>query len=314
MAALIGTMAKQPLRGGMHVLFFALVTIAVATFIALLLTGPRALWAGWRNRQAERKRRPAGAVTAPRSVGPAGPAPVKPSAAQDGIKLQLADDRWQLWQGWAWIADIQVMITNTASSRVVTLTRFDLESDPGRFWADRPRPTPEEVTALVHETINREPLNPHMDLKPGESRIIRVVRHAALPYPAREGKPYCEFVVTDAEGKIHALPLTAHLPPGSCHLPDLMRLRNLAMEGRVLREHIQNQAGSNGMPPGPDQTGRYEAWLNRTGRALKPWPGVQAEFQAHRTATTDRDAARLAQRTQMLEEILQALEEQGATA
>lgn len=107
----------------------------------------------------------------------------------------------------ALIAEVQVRVTNnTTPGRVITLMRPDLESDPGPLWAQRPRLAPEEVSALFHEIMSRSPLNPHIDLKPGESRVIRVVSDAFLPYPAGDGRPYCEFVVTNAEGITYTLP------------------------------------------------------------------------------------------------------------
>jgi hypothetical protein len=52
LAALIAATAKQPFRGWLHVVFIILVIIAGVSGIILLLTGPRAAWAAWRNRRA----------------------------------------------------------------------------------------------------------------------------------------------------------------------------------------------------------------------------------------------------------------------
>src|SRR5258708_36018833 len=102
-----------------------------------------------------------------------------------------------------------------------------------------------------------------MDLKPRESRVIRVVRHASRPYPDRESKPYSEFVVTDAEDKTYALPLaTAQDSSCSGHLPDLMRLRNVAMDGGGLRERVQARQGSDRAPANRDQPCRDQRCRN----------------------------------------------------
>lgn len=49
LAALIATTAKQPLHGWLRVVFIILVIIASMSFVVLLMTGPRAAWAAWRN-------------------------------------------------------------------------------------------------------------------------------------------------------------------------------------------------------------------------------------------------------------------------
>lgn len=51
LAALVAQAAKEPLHGGTRDLFTALVVIAALSFLALLLTGPRAAWVTWRNRE-----------------------------------------------------------------------------------------------------------------------------------------------------------------------------------------------------------------------------------------------------------------------
>lgn len=60
LAALVAQTAKQPLHGRMRDLFIVLVVVAVVSFVALLLTGPHALWAAWRNRGRAQSARPAG--------------------------------------------------------------------------------------------------------------------------------------------------------------------------------------------------------------------------------------------------------------
>lgn len=52
LAALIAATAKQPFHGWLRTLFIMLVVIASVSFIVLLLTGPRAAWAAWRDRKA----------------------------------------------------------------------------------------------------------------------------------------------------------------------------------------------------------------------------------------------------------------------
>jgi hypothetical protein len=52
LAALIAATAKQPFHGWLRAVFIILVIIAGVSFIMLLLTGPRAAWAAWRNRKA----------------------------------------------------------------------------------------------------------------------------------------------------------------------------------------------------------------------------------------------------------------------
>ena len=49
LTALVAQTAKQPLHGQMRDLFIAMMLIAAASFLSLLLTGPRALWLAWRN-------------------------------------------------------------------------------------------------------------------------------------------------------------------------------------------------------------------------------------------------------------------------
>jgi hypothetical protein len=294
LAALVAAEVKQPLHGGMRALFAVLVIISAVSFLALLLTGPPALWSAWRSRTEAKRRRPD---------------PAKPSVSYEGFTLELADaSKWELWQGRALIAEVQVRVTNNTPGRVITLMSPDLESDPGPFWAERPRLAPEEVRALFDEIVSRSPMNPHMDLKPGESRVIRVVSDAFLPYPAGEGRPYCEFMVTNAEGAVYALPIPTGSPDGG-HMPELMRLRNLAMNGRLLREQIQGRKADTAVTMAdPDEARRYQYWMTRVASALRPWPELQAQFQAGRAAATDRDPAWVAQRTDLLEEMLRTLD------
>src|ERR1022692_3865529 len=63
LAALVAQMAK-PLHGPMRDLFIVLVVITAVSFVALLLTGPRALWTVWRNRGRSESARAAGSAEA----------------------------------------------------------------------------------------------------------------------------------------------------------------------------------------------------------------------------------------------------------
>jgi len=47
LAGLVWQASKQPMHGWVHVLFIGLVVIGAGSFIALLFTGPRALWSAW---------------------------------------------------------------------------------------------------------------------------------------------------------------------------------------------------------------------------------------------------------------------------
>jgi hypothetical protein len=76
LAALIAATAKQPFHGGLRVLFIILVIIAGVSFIVLLLTGPRAAWAAWRNPKAADRgpaRRPQSGDAVDDTINPVGP-------------------------------------------------------------------------------------------------------------------------------------------------------------------------------------------------------------------------------------------------
>lgn len=76
LAALIAATAKQPFHGWLRVLFIILVIIAGVSFIVLLLTGPRAAWAAWRNRKAAGRgpaRRPRSRDAVDDTINPAEP-------------------------------------------------------------------------------------------------------------------------------------------------------------------------------------------------------------------------------------------------
>jgi MFS family permease len=87
LAALIAGTAKQPLHGGLHILFIILVIIAAVSFAMLLLTGPRAVWAWWRNRRRARTARSASPDAEPSIL------PVLRDLRTQGLSLQarLAD-------------------------------------------------------------------------------------------------------------------------------------------------------------------------------------------------------------------------------
>jgi hypothetical protein len=139
------------------------------------------------------------------------------------VKLELVNAKWTLRQRASWLVDIQVRITNTTPDWAIELTRFDLVSDPGPAWADRPPLNQAQVDALFNEMMSRREAYrlahfQQMVLQPGDSRLVWIADHAWLPYPARKGKPYCELTMIDDKGEIYTLPIPgqgphAHVPP-----------------------------------------------------------------------------------------------------
>ncbi len=264
---------------------------------ALILAGVQG-WIGWLYRRN-------------RVAAPAAPSvpPAMPSAPYDVIKLELVAARWTLWRRAGWLTDIQVRITNTAPSRMIKLTRFELESDPGASWGERPRLTQEQVDTLFNEMMRRgEAYGPahlqQMDLQPGDSRLGWLASHAYLPYPARKGKPYCEFTVTDDEGETYTLPIPGQGPHACAPPHGLLRLRNRATEGLRMRERLP----ADGSEPDATELRRFEGWTVKVADALESQPDYLAQFQRTLPSATVPDSAEIEHSTETLEEIVRTLE------
>jgi hypothetical protein len=140
------------------------------------------------------------------------------------LDLVLVDEDWDMWQGCAWIAAVEIRITNT-SSQVIRLVEFDLESDPGP--GQRPKLTQGQVAALRPEVKRRADAygSSHLrqtELQSGDSISGWVVKAAYLPYPMRAGRPHCVFRVTDSVGDTYELEIPARDP----------RVRRIGSEGR----------------------------------------------------------------------------------
>jgi hypothetical protein len=129
--------------------------------------------------------------------------------------MTLEEEKWDMWQGVAWIAAVKVRITNTATNQVIRLERFNLESEPGP--GERPKLTQDQVNALFHEVMKRGDAygSSHLrrvDLQPDDSTSGWLVREAYLPFPARAGRPRCTFAVTDGVGDTYELEIPAREP------------------------------------------------------------------------------------------------------
>lgn len=233
-----------------------------------------------------------------------------PTVTYEVLKLELVNSKWTLWQRVSWLTDIQVRITNTTLNRVIELTRFELESDPGPSWEKRPKLTQEQVDTLFREMMKRgESYGPahlrRMDLQPNDSRTGWLASHAYLPYPARKGKPYCEFSVMDDEGEIYTLPIPVR-GSSACAPPyGLMQLRNSAIEGRRMRERL-NQTNSGPVPD--DELRRFEAWTLKAADALESQPDYLTQFQQTLPSAAEPDTAQITKSTEILEEIVRILE------
>ena len=193
---------------------------------------------------------------------------------------------------------------------MIELTSFELVSDPGPTWEDRPKLTQEQVVALFHETGRRgEAYGPahlrQMGLQPGDSRLGWLASHAYLPYPARKGKPYCEFTVTDDEGETFILPIPGQGPHACAPPHGLLRLRNRAIEGLRLRERLL-AGGSEPVPD--DELGRFAGWTVKVADALESQPDYLAQFQRTLPSAAEPDSAGIEHSTETLEEIVRALE------
>jgi hypothetical protein len=291
-AGIVASRASTPLS--QNPWFILCLVIACVSFLALFLVAPRSAWTLWLRRRAAKH-------------------PVQPPeriSAETGIKLELLDAKWKLWRRASWLTDIQVRITNTTPDRVISLTKFELESDPGRSWDERPKLTQEQVDALFNEMMSR--LEAHgrahlheMDLQPGDSRAGWLATHAYLPYPARKGKPYCEFMVTDNEGETYTLPIPGQGPHTSAPPRGLLQLRNCAVEGRRMRERLLGGDAS----ADADREWRFEAWTIKVADALEPWPDLQSQFRRAVPATAERTDTQMVECTETFEVRLRALEE-----
>ena len=222
------------------------------------------------------------------------PGPTLPSATYGALKLELVGTKWTLWQRTAWLTDIQVRITNTTLNRVIELTRFELESDPGPSWEQRPKMTQEQVGAVFQEMLRRrEAYGPahlrQMGLQPGDSRTGWFASHAYLPYPTRKGKPYCEFTVTDDEGETYTLPIPGQGPHACVPPYGLLRLRNRAIEGRRMRERLP----ADGSEPDDIELNRFEGWTVKVADALESQPDYLAQFQRTFRAAAEPDPAEI---------------------
>jgi hypothetical protein len=79
----------------------------------------------------------------PESALPSGSEP-----APATLELRLEDERWNIWQGSALLAELKIRIT---AKRPVSLVHFDLESDDPGLIAGRPRLSHDQVNALFED-------------------------------------------------------------------------------------------------------------------------------------------------------------------
>lgn len=231
------------------------------------------------------------------------------SSSYDGLRLELVNAKWEFWQRTAWLVDIQVRVTNTTPDRVIELSCFELDSDPGPYWVERPVLTQDQVNVLFHQMQRRRdsygPEHLHqMTLQSGDSRLGWLASHAYLPYPALKGKPYCVLTVTDAEGETCTLPIPgqgahAREPPH-----DLLQLRSRAIEGRRLRERLP----ADGTELANGELARFQGWAVKVADALESQPGNLAQFQRSRTPAAQPSVTEIDHCTKTLEEIVRTLE------
>lgn len=225
------------------------------------------------------------------------------------VTLELVKTRWALRQRASWLVDIQVRITNTTPDQAIELTRFDLVSDPGPSWAQRPPLTQAQVDALFNKMMSHRDSYgwahfQRMVLQPGDSRLVWIADHAWLPYPARKGKPYCELTMTDDEGEIYTLPIPGQGADALVPPRNLLRLRNQAISGLRMRERLP----ADGSEPDPMDLRRFEDWTVKVADALAPHPEYLAHFQLTLAPGTDPDSTQIADSTKALEEMVHDLE------
>ena len=130
------------------------------------------------------------------------------------LQITLEQEKWDDWQRIAWIAELKFRITNT-SGQLITLARFNLESDPGPV--ERPPLGNDVLLAIFHEIGRRRDARRSlylrsMDLEDGDSVSGWWVQDAYLPLPARAGRPRCVFTVTDGVGDTYELEIPPREP------------------------------------------------------------------------------------------------------
>ena len=127
------------------------------------------------------------------------------------LELQLEDERWDIWQASALLAELKIRIT---ARRPIRITHFDLESDDPGLAAGRPRLNQAQVDALFNDMIRgRDGYGSSQlrsaDMLPGDSISGWWVQWAYLPFPERAGHPRCVFKVWDSQGDVYEL----EIPP-----------------------------------------------------------------------------------------------------
>jgi hypothetical protein len=99
--------------------------------------------------------------------------------------------------------------------------------------------------------------------------------------------------------------------------PSLAQLRELAIEGHVIRARIPDRDSRGLIAPPSDMRRGFEAWRSKADSALEPWPTCQAQFRGQISYSGilllqgDREFAEIEQRTKVFEKIRQALIDQG---
>jgi TIR domain len=229
--------------------------------------------------------------------------------AAPALKLELVNAKWTLRHRASWLVDIQARFTNTTPDQAIELTRFDLVSDPGPSWEERPWLTQDQVDALFNEMMSRREAygRAHfheMALQPGDSRLVWVADHAYLPYPARKGKPYCELTVTDGEGEIYTLAIPGQGSHACVPPHGLLRLRTLARDGLGVRGRLP----ADGNEPQPIELNRFEGWAIKVADALESHPEFLAQFQSTLAHGREPDSIQIAHSVKTLVAIVRNLE------
>jgi hypothetical protein len=166
------------------------------------------------NRSRRRSELPWGESPLGRYLGTGDGALSAPLPNNGPLQVTLEQEKWDDWQHLVWIAEFRFTITNT-SGQPITLERFDLASDPG----DGERPSLDQVqaNALKREIQRRRDEHGHSNLRrtelnDGESVSGWWVQDAYLPFPAKVGRPRCEFTVVDGVGDAYKLDIPARAP------------------------------------------------------------------------------------------------------